>query len=119
MALPNARSTRSAYSVSNSFLLLQDLECGSVSGRLEILGLDADAKVPERLQNVEPRMVEHISNEILSKEAAITFQDIGGHGSASPIALFHICRIAPMSTRYSCYVILQRANTVLQCILPK
>lgn len=45
---------------------------------LEMLGLDPNGEVPERIRNLEPRLIEHITNEILSTETRITWADIAG-----------------------------------------
>ncbi|CAK9867810.1 unnamed protein product [Sphagnum jensenii] len=37
-----------------------------------------DGKLPDRLQNLEPRLLEHVSNEIMDQDPAVHWDDIAG-----------------------------------------
>lgn len=39
--------------------------------------MDEDGQLPERLRNVEPKLVAQICNEILTRDTRITWDDIG------------------------------------------
>ena len=36
-----------------------------------------DGELPEKLRNLEPRLIEHISNEIMDKDPNVRWDDIG------------------------------------------
>jgi hypothetical protein len=36
-----------------------------------------DGKLPDRLRNLEPRLLEHVSNEIMDQDPAVRWDDIG------------------------------------------
>lgn len=36
-----------------------------------------DGEIPEKLKNIEPRLIEHISNEIMEKDPNVRWSDIG------------------------------------------
>jgi hypothetical protein len=36
-----------------------------------------DEELPDRIKNIEPRLLEHISNEIVDKAPNVTWGDIG------------------------------------------
>lgn len=36
-----------------------------------------DGELPEKLRNLEPRLIEHISNEIMDKDPNVRWNDIG------------------------------------------
>jgi hypothetical protein len=44
--------------------------------RLESLA-GPDGELPDRIKNIEPRLLEHISNEIIDKAPNVTWGDIG------------------------------------------
>lgn len=43
---------------------------------LEIL-CGPDGELPEKLRNLEPRLIEHVSNEIMDKDPNVRWDDIG------------------------------------------
>jgi hypothetical protein len=36
-----------------------------------------DGEIPDKLKNIEPRLIEHISNEIMEKDPNVRWSDIG------------------------------------------
>lgn len=36
-----------------------------------------DGELPEKLRNLEPRLIEHVSNEIMDKDPNVRWDDIG------------------------------------------
>ena len=36
-----------------------------------------DGELPEKLRNLEPRLIEHVSNEIMDKDPNVRWEDIG------------------------------------------
>lgn len=36
-----------------------------------------DGELPEKLRNLEPRLIEHVSNEIMYKDPNVRWNDIG------------------------------------------
>lgn len=36
-----------------------------------------DGELPEKLRNLEPRLIEHVSNEIMDKDPNVRWNDIG------------------------------------------
>ncbi|KAK8923425.1 Katanin p60 ATPase-containing subunit A1 [Platanthera zijinensis] len=54
-----------------------DLMDDSTRRCLEIL-CGSDGDLPEKLRNLEPRLIEHISNEIMSKDPNVRWSDIAG-----------------------------------------
>lgn len=44
-----------------------------------------DGELPEKLRNLEPRLIEHVSNEIMDKDPNVRWNDIG---SSAMIASF-------------------------------
>lgn len=36
-----------------------------------------DGELPEKLRNLEPRLIEHISNEIMDRDPNVRWDDIG------------------------------------------
>jgi hypothetical protein len=36
-----------------------------------------DGKLPDRLRNLEPRLLEHVSNEVMDQDPAVRWDDIG------------------------------------------
>lgn len=36
-----------------------------------------DGEVPEKLRNLEPRLIEHVSNEIMDRDPNVRWDDIG------------------------------------------
>lgn len=36
-----------------------------------------DGKLPDRLRNLEPRLLEHVSNEVMDQDPAVCWDDIG------------------------------------------
>jgi hypothetical protein len=48
--------------------------CTTIS--LEML-CGPDGALPEKLRNLEPRLIEHISNEIMDKDPNVRWVDIG------------------------------------------
>jgi len=43
-----------------------------------------DGQLPEKLRNVTPRHIEHVSNEIMIKNPNVLWDDIGNINSCSP-----------------------------------
>lgn len=43
---------------------------------LEVL-CGPDGELPEKLRNLEPRLIEHISNEIMDQDPNVRWEDIG------------------------------------------
>ncbi|OAY64046.1 Fidgetin-like protein 1 [Ananas comosus] len=48
-----------------------------VSGNLDML-CGPDGELPEKLRNLEPRLIEHVSNEIMDKDPNVRWDDIAG-----------------------------------------
>lgn len=48
----------------------------SASCSLELL-CGPDGELPEKLRNLEPRLIEHISNEIMDRDPNVRWDDIG------------------------------------------
>ncbi|KAM6549588.1 hypothetical protein CsatB_021264 [Cannabis sativa] len=46
-------------------------------GSLELL-CGPDGELPEKLRNLEPRLIEHVSNEIMDKDPNVRWEDIAG-----------------------------------------
>jgi fidgetin-like protein 1 len=36
-----------------------------------------DGELPEKLRNLEPRLIEHVSNEIMDRDPNVRWNDIG------------------------------------------
>lgn len=49
---------------------------------LEVL-YGPDGELPEKLRNLEPRLIEHVSNEIMEKDPNVRWDDIGNINSCS------------------------------------
>ena len=41
-----------------------------------------DGELPEKLRNLEPRLIEHVSNEIMDKDPNVRWDDIGRYISS-------------------------------------
>jgi len=50
---------------------------------LEIL-CGPDGELPEKLRNLEPRLIEHVSNEIMEKDPNVRWDDIGKYKNICP-----------------------------------
>lgn len=80
-------STNSGYSVVqvlSSFLLILcyvlRLLVLSFYFSLELL-CGPDGELPEKLRNLEPHLIEHISNEIMDKDPNVRWDDIGNYNN--------------------------------------
>lgn len=43
-----------------------------------------DGELPERLRNLEPRLIEHVSNEIMDRDPNVRWGDIGNMKHETP-----------------------------------
>lgn len=48
-----------------------------------------DGELPEKLRNLEPRLIEHVSNEIMHKDPNVRWGDIGNINSYSSFCFIH------------------------------
>ena len=72
--------------------LIQVFYCGSCT----ILGLDPEKELPDQLLNLDAQMVEHICNEIMSRDSMVKWADIGeilSHMTALHCFGSYICQI--------------------------
>lgn len=53
-------------------MLIDLLSCSS----MEML-CGPDGELPEKLRNLEPRLIEHVSNEIMDRDPNVRWDDIG------------------------------------------
>lgn len=44
-----------------------------------------DGELPEKLRNLEPRLIEHISNEIMDRDPNVRWDDIGNMRCNIPV----------------------------------
>lgn len=47
-----------------------------------------DGELPEKLRNLEPRLIEHISNEIMDRDPNVRWDDIGKLLDIAQILIF-------------------------------
>ncbi|KAF4385746.1 hypothetical protein F8388_010302 [Cannabis sativa] len=47
-----------------------------------------DGELPEKLRNLEPRLIEHVSNEIMDKDPNVRWEDIDWRGCRQPTVIF-------------------------------
>jgi hypothetical protein len=50
-----------------------------------------DGELPEKLRNLEPRLIEHISNEIMDRDPNVRWDDIGKLRCFKLPLMFHFC----------------------------
>jgi hypothetical protein len=48
-----------------------------------------DGELPEKLRNLEPRLIEHVSNEIMDKNPNVHWDDIGNINSCLSFCFVH------------------------------
>lgn len=66
-----------AYVLSSLFSI--DMLCGP------------DGELPEKLRNLEPRLIEHVSNEIMDRDPNVRWDDIGKRRCFRPHLISHFC----------------------------
>lgn len=50
-----------------------------------------DGELPEKLRNLEPRLIEHVSNEIMDRDPNVRWDDIGKRRCFRPHLISHFC----------------------------
>lgn len=53
-----------------------------------------DGELPEKLRNLEPRLIEHISNEIMDRDPNVRWDDIGNFNASNFLWHFNFMDIA-------------------------
>ena len=52
-----------------------------------------DGELPERLRNLEPRLIEHVSNEIMDRDPNVRWGDIGNMKLLILLLFSYFCSI--------------------------
>lgn len=50
-----------------------------------------DGELPEKLRNLEPRLIEHVSNEIMDRDPNVRWDDIGNTRCFVPYIIQYSC----------------------------
>lgn len=50
-----------------------------------------DGELPEKLRNLEPRLIEHVSNEIMDRDPNVRWDDIGKNMSRCNVYYYPTC----------------------------